>query len=136
MKDVRDISAQLSELASFAEREDWLYQAELRLADVFSLAATTFSLANPGAEVICKNYIGGDSALRHSARSSILRTIKSIEKSLDRLQGLKATYSLGEVIQDYFSPSNPAKTFFQSEIVRRNMQAPLEVMTSKAESGN
>lgn len=122
MKDVRDISAQLSELASFAEREDWLYQAELRLAEVFSLAATTFSQANPGAEVICKNFIGGDSALRLSARSSILRTIKSIEKSLDRLQGLKATYRLGEMAQDYFSPSNPAKTFFQSEIVRRNLQ--------------
>lgn len=122
MKDVRDISAQLSELASFAEREDWLYQAELRLAEVFSLAATTFSQANPGAEVICKNFIGGDSALRLSARSSILRTIKSIEKSLDRLQGLKATYRLGEMAQDYFSPSNPAKTFFQSEIARRNLQ--------------
>jgi len=122
MKDVRDISAQLSELASFAEREDWLYQAELRLAEVFSLAATTFSQANPGAEVICKDFIGEDSALRLSARSSILRTIKSIEKSLDRLQGLKATYRLGEVAQDYFSPSNPAKTFFQSEIVRRNLQ--------------
>lgn len=121
MKDVRDFSAPLSELASFAEREDWLYQAELRLADEFSLVATTFSQANPGAEVICKDYIGGDSALRLSARSNILRTIKSIEKSLDKLQGLKATYRFGEVGQDYFSPSNPAKTFFESEIVRRNL---------------
>jgi len=121
MKDVREFSAQLSELASFAEREDWLYQAELRLADEFSLVATTFSQANLGAEVICKDYIGGDSVLRLSARSNILRTIKSIEKSLDRLQGLKATYRLGEVVQDYFSPSNPAKTFFELEIVRRNL---------------
>lgn len=54
MKDVRDFSAPLSELASFAEREDWLYQAELRLADEFSLVATTFSQANPGAEVISR----------------------------------------------------------------------------------
>lgn len=39
-----DISADLMQLAVFAEREDWLYQAELRLADEFSRVALAFVL--------------------------------------------------------------------------------------------
>ena len=69
-----------------------------------------------------ENYIGPESALRLSARSSLLRTIKTIEKSLDRLQALKPTYKVWEEVQDYFGPSNPAQTFFASEIVRRNLR--------------
>lgn len=118
-----DLSARLSELAALAKKEDWLYQAELRLADEFSAVATAFSQANPGAEIICENYIGPDSALRLSARSSLLRTIKKIESSLDRLQALKPTYKVWDKVQDYFGPSNPAQTFFTSEIVRRNLRA-------------
>lgn len=117
-----DLSARLSELAALAEKEDWLYQAELRLADEFSAVATAFSQANPGTEIICENYIGPDSALRLSARSSLLRTIKTIEKSLDRLQALKPRYIVWDDVQDYFGPSNPAQTFFASEIVRRNLR--------------
>lgn len=117
-----DVSARLSEIAALAEQEDWLYKAELRLADEFSAVASAFSLANPGAEIICKNYIGPESALRLSARSSLLRTIKTIEKSLDRLQALKPTYKVWDEVQDYFGPSNPAQTFFASEIVRRNLR--------------
>ncbi len=123
MTEKMDISVELTQLAEFAGREDWLYQAELRLADEFSVIATAFSEANPKAEVICKNYIGRDSSLRLSARSSILRSIKSIEKSLDKLQGLKATYMISEVFPDYFAPPKPAQTFFQSEILRRNLQS-------------
>lgn len=123
MTEKKDISAELTQLTEFAAQEDWLYQAELRLADEFSVIATAFSKANPKAEIICKNYIGGDSNLRLSARSSILRSIKSIEKSLDKLQGLKATYMIREVFPDYFAPPNPAQTFFQSEILRRNLQS-------------
>ena len=117
-----DLCARLAELAALAEKEDWLYQTELRLADEFSAVATAFSQANPGAEIISENYIGSDSALRLSARSSLLRTIKTIEKSLDRLQALKPTYKVWEEVQDYFGPSNPAQTIFASEIVRRNLR--------------
>lgn len=116
-----DISARLSELAALAEKEDWLYQAELRLADEFSAVATAFSAANPGTEIICENYIGPGSVVRRGARSSLLRTIKTIEKSLDRLQALKPTYKVWEEAQDYFAPSNPAQTFFATEVVRRNL---------------
>ena len=48
-----DISADLMQLAVFAEREDWLYQTELRLAGEFSRVALAFAEATPGAEVIC-----------------------------------------------------------------------------------
>lgn len=123
MTENMDISARLAELAALAEKEDWLYQAELRLAEEFSAVATAFSQANPGMEIICENYIGPDSALRLSARSSLLRTIKTIEKSLDGLQALKPTYKVWDDVQDYFVPSNPAQTFFASEIVRRNLRA-------------
>lgn len=116
-----DISARLLELAALAEQEDWLYQAELRLAEEFSAVATAFSAANPGTGIICENYIGPSSVVRRSARSSLLRTIKTIEKSLDRLQALKPTYKVWEEAQDYFAPSNPAQTFFASEVVRRNL---------------
>lgn len=118
-----DISARLSELATLAEKEDWLYQAELRLADEFSAVATAFSAANPGTEIICENYIGPGSVVRRSARSSLLRTIKTIEKSLDRLQALKPTYKIWEEAQDYFASSSPAQTYFAAEIVRRNLHA-------------
>ena len=117
-----DISARLAELAALAEKEDWLYQAELRLADEFSAFATAFSAANPGTEIICENYIGPSSVVRRSARSSLLRTIKTIEKSLDRLQALRPAYKVWDEVQDYFGPSNPAQTFFASEIVRRNLR--------------
>ncbi len=123
MTDENAIAVELGQLARFAEREDWLYQTELRLADKISDIARTFSEENPGAEVICNNYIGSDSALRLSARSCILRSIKAIEKSLDKLQGLKAIYRIGEVFPDYFDTPNPATTFFQSEIVRRNLDS-------------
>lgn len=115
------ISAELTQLVEFAEREDWLYQTELRLAAEFSRVALAFAEANPEAEVICKDYIGEDSALRYRARSSLLRSIKSIEKSLDKLQGLGTIYKLREVPLDYFTPQNPAKAFLESEICRRNM---------------
>lgn len=116
-----DISAELTRLAEFAELEDWLYQAELRLANKFSVVALEFVEANPGTEVICKNYIGPESALRYSARSSILRSIKAIEKSLDKLQGLRTIYKPYENLPDYFAPQNPAQTFFQLEIRRRTL---------------
>lgn len=122
MNEVRDVSARLSELAAYAEREDWLYQAELQLAEEFSAVAKAFSQANPGTEIICENYIGQDSVVRRSARSSLLRTIKTIEKSLDRLQSIKPTYKIWEQAPDYFAPSNPAQTFFASEIIRRDLQ--------------
>ncbi len=122
MTEDRNISLRLAELAALAEKEDCLYQAELRLADEFSAVATAFSLANPGAGIICENYIGPSSVVRRSARSSLLRTIKTIEKSLDRLQALKPTYKVWDEVQDYFAPSNPAQTFFASEIVRRNLR--------------
>jgi len=115
------ISTELTQLAEFAEREDWLYQAELRLADEFSVVALAFVNANPGAEVICKYYIGAESALRYSARSSILRSIKSIKKSLDKLQGLRSRYTIKEDLPDYFAPQNPVQTYFQSEIAKRNL---------------
>lgn len=117
-----DISADLMQLAVFAEREDWLYRAELRLADEFSRVALAFAEATPGAEVICKDYIGADSALRYRARSSLLRAINSIEKMLDKLQGLRTMYKLGETLPDYFSSQNPAKAFLESEIRRRNLR--------------
>lgn len=53
-----NISLRLAELAALAEKEDCLYQAELRLADEFSAVATAFTAANPGTEIICENYIG------------------------------------------------------------------------------
>lgn len=118
----KGISEELTQLAEFAEREDWLYQAELRLAYEFSMIAMAFAEANPRAEVICINYIGTESALRHSARSNMLRSIKLIEKSLDKLQGLKATYPIKDAIPDFFAPPNPAQTFYQEEILRRNLQ--------------
>lgn len=117
----QDISAEMTQLAEFAEREDWLYQAELSLAAEFSRAALAFAEANPEAEVICKDYIGEDSALRYSARSSLLRSIKSIEKSLDKLQGFGTMYKFGEGPLDYFALPTPATAFFESEIRRRNM---------------
>lgn len=117
-----DVSARLAELAALAEREDYLYQAELRLADEFSAIATAFSAANPGTEIICENYFGPSSIVRRSARSSLLRTIKTIEKSLDRLQALKPTYKVWDEVQDHFGPSNPAQAFFASEIARRNLR--------------
>lgn len=115
------ISEELSQLAEFAEREDWLYQAELRLANEFSVVALAFVKANPGAEVICKHYIGAESALRYSARSSILRSIKSIKKSLDTLQGLRSMNTIKEDIPDYFASHNPVQTFFQSELRKRKL---------------
>jgi len=117
-----DISADLMQLAVFAEREDWLYQAELRLADEFSRVALAFAEATPGSEVICKEYIGADSAFRYRARSSLLRSINSIEKTLNKLQGLRTMYKLGETLPDYFAPQNPAKAFLESEIRRRNLR--------------
>ncbi len=121
MTEENDISAELMLLAEFAEREDWMYRAELKLAEQFSVVALVFAEANPGAEVICRDYIGAESALRYSARSSILKSIRSIEKSLDKLQRLRATYRINEVLPDYFAPSNPAQTFLKSEILRRNL---------------
>lgn len=123
MTESLDISARLAELAGLAEKEDCLYQAELRLADEFSAVATAFTAANPGTEIICENYIGPGSIVRRSARSSLLRTIKTIEKSLDRLQALKPTYKIWVEAQDYFASSNPAQTYFAAEIVRRNLLA-------------
>lgn len=117
-----DISAGLMQLVEFAEREDQLYLAELRLADEFSRVALAFAQANPEAEVICKDYIGADSALRHRARSSLFRSIRSIEKSLDQLQRLRTMYKLGEPVPDYFTPPNPAKAFLESEIRRRHLK--------------
>lgn len=117
-----DGSAELVQLIEFAEAEDWLYQAELRLADQISAVAVAFSKGNPGTEVICRNYIGRDSVLRLNARSSILRSIKSIEKSLDKFQGLKASYRIEELLPDYFAASDPAKSFFCAEIVKRNLK--------------
>ena len=117
----QNISAELTQLAEFAEREDSLYRAELILAAEFSRVALAFAEANPEAEVICKDYIGEDSALKYSARSSLLRSIKSIEKSLDKLQGVGTIYKFGEAPLDYFAPQNPAKAFLESEIRRRNM---------------
>lgn len=114
---------QLTEVAEFAQREDWLYQAELKLAGEFSLIAQAFVKANPGAEAICKNYTGAESVLIYGARSSIIRSIKTIEKSLDKLQGLSATCRSHEQFPDYLAPSNPAQTFFQSEMRRRNLAA-------------
>lgn len=116
-----DISTDLMQLEVFAEREDWLYQAELRLADEFSRVALAFAETTPGAEVICKDYIGADSALRYRARSSLLRSINSIEKTLDKLQGLRTMYKLGESLPDYFASQNPAKAFLESEIRRRDL---------------
>lgn len=118
-----EISAELTLLAEFAEREDWLYLAELRLADEFSRVALAFAEATPSAEVICKDYIGTDSALRYRARSTLFRSINSIKKSLDKLQGLRTIYSLGETLPDYFASPNPAKAFLESEIRRRNLGA-------------
>lgn len=114
---------QIAEFAEFAQREDWLYQAELRLAGEFSLVAQAFVKANPDAEAICKSYIGAESALIYGARSSILRSIKTIERSLDKLQGLRTTYQHRENLPDYLTPPNPAQTFFQSEMRRRNLNA-------------
>jgi len=121
-----DVSAELVQLIEFAEAEDWLYQAELRLADQISAVAVAFSKENPGTEVICTNYIGRDSVLRLNARSTILRSIKSIEKSLDKFQGIKATYRIGEPFPDYFASPDPAKSFFCSEIEKRNLQTYIE----------
>lgn len=120
-----DISAELMQLVEFAEREDWLYQTELRLADEFSRVAVAFAETNPGAEVICKDYIGDDSGLRLHARSWLLRSIKSIEKTLDKLQGLRTMYKLRESVPDYFASKNPAKAFLESEIHRRDLSALL-----------
>lgn len=117
-----DVPADLRRLAEFAEREDWLYLAELRLADEFSRVALAFAEANPGAEVICKDYIGADSALRHRARSSLFRSIRSIEKSLDQLQGIKTMYQLGGPVPDYLAPPHPAQAFLESEIRRRQLK--------------
>lgn len=118
-------SAELMELVQFAEREDRLYQAELRLAQEFSRVALAFAEATPEAEVICRDYIGTDSAVRHRARSSLLRSIRSIEKALDRLQGLTTTYKLGQSLPDYFGPQNPAKVFLEAEIRRRDLDSLL-----------
>ena len=117
-----DISADLKQLAVFAEREDWLYQTELRLAGEFSRVALAFTEATPGAEAICRDYIGVDSALTYRARSSLLRAINSIEKTLDKLQGRRTMYKLGETLPDYFAPQYPAKAFLESEIRRRNLK--------------
>lgn len=122
MTSEKNISADLIELAEFAKREDWLYQAELRLAEEFSRVALGFAEVNREAEVICKDYIGADSVLRFHARSSLLRSIKSIKKSLDKLQGLRTMYKLDEDLPDYFAPPNPAKAFLESEIQRRNLK--------------
>lgn len=88
MTSEKNISADLIELAEFAEREDWLYQAELRLAEEFSRVAVAFAEVNREAEVICKDYIGADSVLRYHARSSLLRSIKSIKNPLINCRGL------------------------------------------------
>lgn len=117
----KDIFAELTQLTEFAEREDWLYRAELSLAAEFSRVALAFAEENPEAEVICKDYIGEDSELKYRARSSLLRSIRSIEKSLDKLQGVGTMYKLGESPLDYFAPQNPAKAFLESEICRRKM---------------
>ena len=53
--------------------------------------------------------------------SSLLRSIKSIEKSLDKLQRVGTMYKLGETPLDYFAPPNPAKAFLEAEILRRNL---------------
>lgn len=115
---------QLTEVAEFAQREDWLYQAELKLAGEFSLIAQAFVTANPEAEAICKDYIGAESALIYAARISIIRSLKTIERSLDKLQGLKTTNQSNGLFPDYLAPHNPAQTFFQSEIRRRNLARP------------
>lgn len=117
----QNISSELTWLAEFAEREDWLYRAELRLAAEFSRVALAFAEANPEAEVICKYYIGEDSELKYSARRSLLGSIKSIEKSLDKLQGVGTIYTFGRAPRDHFAQQNPAKAFLESEIRRRNM---------------
>jgi len=117
--------SQLVEVAEFANHEDWLYQAELKLAGEFSLIAQAFVKANPGAETICKNHIGAESALIYGARSNILRSIKMIERSLDKLQGLRTTYRSHEQFSDYLASPNPAQTFFQFEMRRRNLAASL-----------
>lgn len=122
MTSEKNISADLIELAEFAKREDWLYQAELRLAEAFSRVALAFAEVNREAEVICKDYIGADSVLRFHARSSLLRSIKSIKKSLDKLLGLRTMYKLEESLPDYFAPPNPAKAFLESEIQRLNLK--------------
>lgn len=116
-------SAELMELVQFAEREDRLYQAELRLAEEFSRVALAFAEATPEAEVICRDYIGTDSVLRHRARSSLLRSISSIEKALDKFQGLTKKHKLDQSLPDYFGPKNPANAFLESEIRRRDLDS-------------
>lgn len=114
-----NISAELALLAEFAEREDWLYQAELKLAAEFSTVAKAFAEANPGSEVICTNYIGSESVLRYSARSCMLRSIKSIDRSLNELEGVRPAYQPDKSWSDYLSPPNPAHSFFCAELAKR-----------------
>lgn len=122
MKAESDISAQLMQLAEFAKQEDWLYALEVRLASAFSLIAQALVAADPRAEVICSSYIGVNSALLRSARSSNLGAIKSIERSLDRLQAFRATSNQDRHLLDCFAFPNPAQTFLRTEIIKRKLK--------------
>lgn len=121
MTNERNGTAVLAELVEFADREDWLYQAELSLAAEFSAVAKAFAEANPGSDVICANYIGPESALRYSARSCMLRSIKSIDRSLNELEGIRPAYQPNKQWSDYLSPTSPAQSFLRAELIKRNL---------------
>lgn len=116
------ISAELAQLADFAAREDWLYQAELHLADEFSRAAQTFRLNHPGTEAICQHYIGPTSVLVYSARSSMFQAIRTIARSIDRLHGRGQTYQADDDRSNYLADPNPAQSFFRAEVAKRQLQ--------------
>lgn len=115
------ISQELTQLAEFAAREDWLYQAERKLAVEISLLAQTFCESNPAAELLCQDYIGDKSFLVYKARCSIIQVIKTIGRSLNQLQGLSPTYHRSDDTPDYLADTNPAQAFLRAEITKRKL---------------
>lgn len=116
------ISAQLAQLAEFAAREDWRFQAEIELAAELSLTAQAFCEKHPGTEEICRHFIGRDSVLVFEARTNIFQSLKTIAYKLDQMRGLGSSLLANADWSDYLAAANPAQSFFRAEVAKRQLQ--------------
>ncbi len=126
MSNEKDIGIEIQRFKEIAALEDRLDQAQVELAAKFDLIARTFAAANPDTICICEDYIGSKSSLLFNARYSVVRIMTDFRQELDELQRIKSPCLLNEEPSpDWFSYSHPLQTFLGAELVRRNLNIPM-----------
>ena len=120
-------SDQLTLIINRAVAEDNDYCLLLRLGREFEQAAKAYSSKDQNAKFICENYIGPQSRLILEARRSVVHTMGSIGRDLNRLQG-KPIFpeKLRRERTDWFSTPLPTQAFLASEFRKRNLTPPVE----------